>query len=277
MRLGLDLAQQRLPWDELARRARYAEDAGFDGVWGFDHFQPLYGSGPGECFEGYTTLAALSGLTTRVRLGLLVGGVTYRHPSLLAAQAITIDHASAGRLELSLGAAWFDREHDELGIPFPPTSARIDMLDEALTIVRGLLTEDDFSFEGRHWQLRDATLLPRPVQKPCPPIWIGASGEKRMLPLVARHADAWHSFGDPVTLAHKSRLLDELAVDAGREPATILRAASLDLSAPWGEVRRTADELGRAGFGYLVCSWPSEGQARLDEFAEEMLPELSAS
>ena len=119
MRFGLDIAQQRVPWSEVASRARFADELGFDGIWGFDHFQPMYGEGPGECFEGNTTLAALSGMTERVRLGLLVAGMTYRHPSVFAAEAITIDHASNGRLELAYGAAWFEQEHRELGIPFP--------------------------------------------------------------------------------------------------------------------------------------------------------------
>src|SRR5258705_11325075 len=105
MRFGLDIAQQRIRWSEVAARARFADDLGFDGIWGFDHFQPMYGEGPGECFEGNTTLAALSGITSRARLGLLVTGMTYRHPSILAAEAITIDHASNGRFELAYVAA----------------------------------------------------------------------------------------------------------------------------------------------------------------------------
>lgn len=276
MRIGLDLAQQRISFAELVARARFADEAGFDGIWGFDHYQPMYGSGPGECFEGNTTLAALSGHTTRTRLGLLVTGVTYRHPSVLAAEAMTIDHASGGRFDLSLGAAWFEPEHRALGIPFPSTAERIEMLDEALTIVRGLLTTDGFSFEGRHWQLHDATLHPRPVQSPHPPIWIGASGERKMLPLAARHADVWHTFGDVDTIARKSRLLDELTAEAGRDPAAIGRAASLSLSEPWDEVRANAEGLRAAGVGHLICGWPSEGRARLDEFVTELLPELQA-
>ena len=126
MRFGLDVAQQRMTWDELVRRVQLAEELGFEGVWGFDHFQPMYGEGPGETFEGMTTLAALAGVTSRIRLGLLVTGVTYRHPSVLAAQAVTVDHASHGRLDLSLGAAWYDKEHHELGIPFPPLAERYD-------------------------------------------------------------------------------------------------------------------------------------------------------
>ena len=149
MRFGLDVAQQRMPWDEVVSRVQFAEELGFDGAWGFDHFQPMYGDGPGETFEGMTTLAALAGVTTRIRLGLLVTGVTYRHPSVLAAQAVTIDHASHGRLELSLGAAWFDKEHDELGIPFPSTSSRFDLLEDTLEIVQRLFTGDVVSYEGR--------------------------------------------------------------------------------------------------------------------------------
>src|SRR3954447_20475145 len=145
-----------MPFDEVVARTQFAEDLGFDGAWGFDHFEPMYGEGPGECFEGVTTLAALAGLTTRVRLGLLVTGVTYRHPSVLAAQALTIDHASAGRLELSLGAAWFDKEHHELGIPFPPTGERFDLLEDALEIVTRLFSGDVVSYDGHQVSLREA-------------------------------------------------------------------------------------------------------------------------
>src|ERR1700709_930543 len=134
MRFGLDLAQQRMPWDELVSRVRFAEDLGFDGAWGFDHFQPMYGDGPGETFEGMATLAALAGVTSRIRLGLLVTGVTYRHPSILASQAMTIHPPSHCRLDLSLGAAWFEDEHRQLGIPFPSTGERFDLLEDALEI-----------------------------------------------------------------------------------------------------------------------------------------------
>ena len=126
MDFGLDIAQQRMSWSEIVGRAQFAEGLGFTGVWGFDHFQPMYGDGPGECFEGNTTLAALTGVTSKVRLGLLVTGMTYRHPAVFAAEAITIDHASCGRLELSYGAAWFEKEHTELGIALPVLRDRID-------------------------------------------------------------------------------------------------------------------------------------------------------
>ncbi len=271
MRFGLDIAQHRVSWPELAARARFADELGFDGVWGFDHFQPMYGEGPGECFEGNTTLAALSGVTERARLGLLVTGMTYRHPSVFAAEAITIDHASNGRLELSYGAAWFEKEHVELGIPFPPLKERIDAFEEAVQIVRGLLTTDDFTFDGRHYRVRNATLLPRPVQHPHPPIWIGASGEKRMLPIAARHADVWHCFGPPSYLAAKSARLSALAEAAGRDPGDIRRAASLSLEDDLDGVGRLVDEWQAAGFDYLVCGWPTEGRVLVERFARRFL------
>lgn len=259
-----------MPWPELARRVRLAEDLGFDGVWGFDHLQPMYGEGPGECFEANTTLAAWAGLTSRIRLGTLVTGMTYRHPSVFAAEAITIDHASGGRLELSYGAAWFDKEHRELGIPFPSLGERVNAFEEAVQIVRGLLTTDNFTFEGRYFHTRDATLRPRPVQQPHPPIWIGASGERRMLPIAAKYADVWHCYGTPRALTEKSERLSYLAADAGRDPAKITRASSLsidDVDEAAADVERWRD----AGFDYLVCGWPGAGEANVEAFAERHL------
>ena len=274
MRFGIDVAQQRMPWDEVVSRVRFAEDLGFDGAWGFDHFQPMYGEGPGECFEGMTTLAALAGQTSRIRLGLLVTGMTYRHPSVLAAQAVTIDHASHGRLDLSLGAAWFDPEHDALGIPFPSTGERFDLLEDALEITTRLFTGERVSYEGRRVSLRDAQLRPLPVQRPRPPIWIGGNGPRRTLPLVARYADAWHAFGTPTSLEAASTRIDELAAAAGRDPSGILRAGSLSLSDPWDTVRKYLGKWRDAGWGYLVCGWPEEGRGRVEEFVAEVMPEF---
>lgn len=269
VRLGLDIAQQRLEWSEVLRRARLAEDLGFDGVWGFDHFVPMYGEGPGNCFEGMTTLAALGAATTRVRLGLLVTGATYRHPSVLAAEAVTIDHISSGRLELAVGAAWFEREHRELGIPFPPTRERIDRLEDTVEVIRRLCTGEPVSYEGRTLRLQDATLRPLPVQRPHPPIWIGASGERRMLPLVGRVADVWHCFGGPADLQRKWEIVARAAQAAGREPGSILRSGSLSISGDLDVARRELDAHRSAGTGYLVCGWPDEGQARVEEFMSE--------
>jgi F420-dependent oxidoreductase-like protein len=274
MRFGLDIAQQRMPWDELVRRVRFAEELGFDGAWGFDHFQPMYGEGPGEAFEGMTTLAALAGVTTRIRLGLLVTGVTYRHPSILAAQALTIDHASHGRLELSLGAAWFDQEHHELGIPFPSTRERFDLLEDALEIVTRLFTGDVVSYDGHVVSLRDARLQPPPVQQPHPPIWVGGTGPRRTLPLVAKFADVWHAFGTPNSLRDAYARIDELATQAGRDPSAILRAGSLSLD-DLDTARKHAEKWRDAGYGYLVCGWPGAGDAQVEQFVREVAPDFT--
>jgi alkanesulfonate monooxygenase SsuD/methylene tetrahydromethanopterin reductase-like flavin-dependent oxidoreductase (luciferase family) len=276
MRFGLDIAQQRMPWDEVASRVRFAEELGFEGAWGFDHFEPMYGDGPGETFEGMTTLAALAGMTSRIRLGLLVAGVTYRHPSVFTAEALTIDHASHGRLDLSIGAAWFDKEHDELGIPFPSTGRRFDLLEDALEIMTRLFTGEVVSYEGRVVSLRDAQMRPTPVQQPHPPIWIGGSGPRRTLPLVARYADVWHSWGTPNTLRETNEYVDKLATEAGRDPSSIMRASSLSLD-DIDTARKHAGKWRDAGYGYLVCGWPDSGRAQVERFAREVMPEFTAA
>ena len=274
MRFGIDVAQQRMPFDEVVSRVQFAEDLGFDGAWGFDHFQPMYGEGPGEAFDGVTTLAALSGMTSRIRLGLLVTGVTYRHPSVFATQMVTIDHASHGRLELSLGAAWHDKEHTELGIPFPSTSERFDLLEDALEITTRLMTGERVSYDGRIVSLRDAQVLPRPVQSPHPPIWIGGNGPRRTLPLVARYADVWHGFGTPNSMQESSARIDELAAEAGRDPASIMRAGSLSID-DLDTARKHATKWRDAGYGYLVVGWPGAGRSQVEAFARDVMPDFT--
>src|ERR1700737_1136052 len=209
------------------------------------------------------------------RVQSAVAGITYRPPSILATEAITVDHISRGRLELGLGAAWHQPEHEALGIPFPPLKERAERLGEGVPVIRLLMTKDRASFSGRHYQLESASYHPRPVQRPHPPIWIGAGGAQLMFPIVARQADAWHAFGSEESMARKSRLLDQLAEKAGRDPKAILRSASLSLSRPWDQVRRRAAQLRSAGFAYLIAEWPSEGKGRLEEFVEKVMPELS--
>jgi F420-dependent oxidoreductase-like protein len=274
MRLGLDVAQHQLDWAEILRRVRHAEDAGFDGAWVFDHFKPLYGDPAGPCMEGWTLLAALAASTQRIRLGALVTGATYRHPSVLAAQAVTVDQVSSGRLELGIGAAWFDREHRELGIPFPPAGERAERLEEAVEVLKRLMTEDGATFQGRHYRLQAASYHPRAVQRPHPPIWIGAGGERRTIPIAARHADVWHGFGTVETLRRRAQVLHHAAEAAGRDPAAIVRASDLSISESWDEVRERAESLADLGFSYLVVSWPSEGWGRLDEFVSRVMPQL---
>jgi F420-dependent oxidoreductase-like protein len=274
MRFGIDVSQHQQTWDELLSRTRFAEDLGFEGAWVFDHFKPLYGDPRGPCLEGWTLLAALSAATERIRLGTLVTGITYRHPSILATEAVTVDHVSGGRLELAVGAAWFEQEHVELGIDFPVAKERIARLDEAVQVMKLLMTTDDVSFDGRYTELRRASYNPKPVQKPHPPLWIGGSGERLMLPLVARHADAWHSFGSVESLRRRSSVVAEHAERAGRDPSAITKAAGLSISEPWDEVTSQAEKLRDIGIDYLTVSWPAEGRPRVEEFTEKVIPRL---
>lgn len=267
MRIGIDIAQQHLPWVEIESRARFADEAGFEGLWLFDHFKAMYADPDGPCFEAWTSLAALAAATERIRLGILVTGVTYRHPSVLASQAITVDHVSGGRLDFSLGAAWFEPEHRAFGIPFPPVGERVDRFEEALTVYKALLTTDAADVDGDHYRLEAATMRPRPVQTPWPPIWIGASGEARMLPLAARHADVWHCFGDPATLAHKWEVVRRSCDEIGRDPAEIRRGTNVSLDGDNDDVRRSLDALAGIGITDVIASWPGSGQGRVEEFA----------
>lgn len=274
MDYGLDIAQHHLTWDELLGRARLAEDAGLTGVWVFDHFTALYGDPTGPCMEGWTLLAALAAATDRVRIGALVTGATYRHPSLLATEAVTVDRVSGGRLELAVGAAWHEGEHRALGFDYLDVGGRIDRLEETIEVLQLLMTQDDVDYDGTHVQLRGATYRPRPVQRPHPPIWVGAGGPQRTVPLAGRLADVWHTSGSTEKLRRLSAILDESAEDAGRDPSEIRRATDLDLSQPWDEVRRAAEERAALGFSYLVLQWPAEGEARLEEFLDDVLPTL---
>ena len=271
MRFGIDVSQHQLTWEEITKRVAFAEEAGFDGAWVFDHYKAMYGDPTGPCMEGWSLLAALAATTKRIRLGALVTGVTYRHPSILATQAATVDVISGGRLEMSLGAAWFQPEHTELGIPFPRNGQRARRLEEAAQVVRLLFTEDRANFDGRYYELNDASYYPKPVQKPHPPIWIGAGGRQLTLPIAGRQADVWHGFGSPAQFRKMSEIVDRSAEEAGRDPSEITRATSLSISEPWDEVIEHAEAAREVGVGYLNVSWPGDGQSRVEEFVEKVM------
>jgi F420-dependent oxidoreductase-like protein len=273
VRFGLDVSQHQLTWEEIVARARLAEDTGFDGLWVFDHFTALYGDPDGPCLEGWTLLAALAVATTRIRLGTLVTGMTHRHPSVLAAEVVTVDHVSGGRVECAVGAAWNAEEHEELGIDFPGARERVERLEEGVQILRLLMSGERVSFDGEHDRLRGARYRPRPVQRPHPPIWIGGEGRRLMLPVVGRRADVWHTNGN--TFRDKWDVVRRSAEGAGRDPEAIVRASSLSISEPWDVVRRVFDERVASGISYLVVGWPTEGRGRLEEFVEQVMPELA--
>src|SRR3990170_2764487 len=195
LRFGLDVAQHQLTWDELVSRARLAEDAGLDGIWVFDHFKALYADPKGPALEAWTLLAGLARETSRIRLGTLVTGMTHRHPSVLAAEVVTVDHLSGGRVECAVGAAWNAEEHEELGIDLPAVRERVERLEEGVQVLRLLMSGERVSFDGRHYRLDGALYRPKPVQTQHPPIWIGAKGMRLALPAVGRQADVWHTRG----------------------------------------------------------------------------------
>jgi F420-dependent oxidoreductase-like protein len=210
-------------FEHVAGLATTAEDAGFDSVWVMDHFYqlPPLGGPDQPMLEAYTLLGALAARTRRVRLGTLVTGVTYRNPAILAKIVTTLDVISQGRAILGIGAAWYDVEHQGLGIGYPADRVRLDMLEEAVQVCRAMFTGDGVSFSGTHFRLDHARNLPRPVQPGGPRIMIGGGGEKRTLRLVARYADMCNVTGDAGTLARKIEVLRRHCAEAGRDPAEV--------------------------------------------------------
>jgi F420-dependent oxidoreductase-like protein len=210
-------------FEHVADLATAAEDAGFDSVWVMDHFfqLPPLGGPDQPMLEAYTLLGALAARTRRVQLGTLVTGVTYRNPAILAKIVTTLDVISRGRAILGIGGAWYEVEHQALGVDYPSDRVRLDMLEEAVQVCRAMFTGDDVSYTGGHYRLDHARNLPRPVQEGGPRIMIGGGGEKRTLRLVARYADQCNVTGDVATLARKVEVLRRHCADVGRDPAEV--------------------------------------------------------
>jgi F420-dependent oxidoreductase-like protein len=210
-------------FEHVAGLATAAEESGFDSVWVMDHFfqLPPLGGPDQPMLEAYTLLGALAARTQRVQLGTLVTGVTYRNPSILAKIVTTLDVISKGRAVLGIGGAWYDVEHQALGVDFPAAGVRLDMLEEAVQVCRAMFTGDDVSFAGRHYRIDHARNLPRPVRPGGPRIMIGGGGEKRTLRLVAKYADQCNVTGNAATLARKIEVLHRHCAEVGRDPAEI--------------------------------------------------------
>jgi len=223
LRFGLKLSGQDTTVEALRTVWRIADEGGFDHVWDFDHLASIGDGGPDRpIYEGWALQAAMAEATKRVRFGCLVTGNTYRHPVVLAKLAVTVDHLSGGRLEFGIGAAWAEVEHTMYGIE--GLDHRVGRLSESLRIIKSLWTEERIHFEGRYYRLSDAIANPKPIQKPYPPIWIGASGETT-LRLVARHADVWNiAGGDPERVKELTAKLEEACGAVGRNPAEIRRS-----------------------------------------------------
>jgi F420-dependent oxidoreductase-like protein len=211
-------------FEDVLQIARHAEASGWDGLWYADHFMPDGDVTSAPWPEAWTSLAGLAVSVPRIRLGTLVTGNTYRHPAVLAKMAATVDHLSAGRVVLGLGSGWQENEHRQYGIPYFDTGERLARLDEACQVIKSLYTETKSDFDGKYYQLKEASLEPKPVQKPLP-LLIGGGGEKVTLRIAARWADEWNVWGDPGVLRHKMSVLDAHCENVGRDASAIQRSA----------------------------------------------------
>jgi alkanesulfonate monooxygenase SsuD/methylene tetrahydromethanopterin reductase-like flavin-dependent oxidoreductase (luciferase family) len=272
MQIGVYLPQAGFSWNELRARVEACDALGIHSVWFMDHlYPPMLPDVP--AFEAWTTAAALAPLTERVRFGHLVLCNAFRHPALLAKMAITLDHASGGRLELGLGSGSYAAEFEAFGIPFPSGRERAARLGEALEVMRRLFDEPSVSFAGAHYRLRDAPSLPRPLQRPHPPIHVGGAGERHTLPIVARYADVWNC--PTYALAELPRKLAALRAECGRvgrDPATlrVSEEAVLALVARRDQVEaaraRAARRFAGPGWGFDAggyCGTPDDVAARI--------------
>ncbi len=214
------------PWQELTGEAQYVEATGWDGIWVADHFMPNPQNDLGPVGEAWTVLAGLAVSTSRVRLGTLVTGNTYRNPGVLAKQAAQVDLISGGRLVLGLGSGWQQNEHEAYDIPFHTVGGRLRRLEESVQIIRSLLDNERTTFEGRYYSFKDAPLMPKPSQAHLP-ILIGGGGEQVTLRMVAKYADEWNVWGSPGTLTRKGDILSRYCEEVGRDPKSIRRSAQV--------------------------------------------------
>ncbi|HEX9776029.1 MAG TPA: LLM class F420-dependent oxidoreductase [Actinomycetota bacterium] len=269
----------------FARLVRGVEDAGFDTLWVMDHFfqlDPMLGSADEPMLEGHTALSVAAGMTQRVRLGALVAGVIYRHPSLLVKTVTTLDVLSGGRAWLGVGAAWYQRECEGLGFEFPRPAARFEMLEEALRIAHQTWQGDRSPIHGKHFRLEEPVVSPAPVTRPRPPILIGGGGERKTLRLVARYAEACNLFaqsGEEV-LRHKLDVLERHCADAGRDPGTVEKTVTVPVNFDKASSQEVIDRcagLSRLGFDHAIFNVARDYTVEpLARVGTEIIPALAA-
>lgn len=268
VRFGIHSGPQHTTFGEYLKLWKTVEDWGYDWASVFDHFLPIQSDPEGPCFEGPTLLSAMAAHTSKIRCGILVVGNTYRNPAVLANIAATIDHVSGGRLELGVGAGWYELEHNQYGIPFHTTGRRIRALGETCKILKSMWTEDRTSFKGRYYEITDALCEPKPVQKPHIPLWVGGAGEHLTLRVVAESADGWNTFF--MSESDYQRKLDILSSHCdktGRNPADIRK--SLVIQAVVGE---TDDEVSERA-ARLAARFGTTDISALKQFAVMGTPE----
>jgi len=276
--------QQGCSYDDQLAIARRAEAAGFETLLRSDHYDSFPGEGGRPTTDAWTVVAGLARETERIRLGVLVSPVTFRHPGALAKIVATVDEMSGGRVEVGVGAGWNEPEHAHHGLAFPPIEIRAEMLEEQLAILRGLWEEPDgWSFEGRHYRVPGSVFRPRPVQQPSPPLIVGGEGSPRSMRIAVRFADEFNlSSATPERVADRFGRLDEIARDAGRDPSSILHSTMVGVlvGRDSGEVqRRTSVLLEQFGLADAGTAWletrrprwifgtPDEARAAVDRFA----------
>ena len=214
--------QEGVTWEQWLALARACEDAGLDALFRSDHYVSVQDRPERGSLDAWATLAALAQATSRLRLGTLVSPATFRHPSVLAKMATTVDHVSGGRVEVGIGAGWHEPEHTAYGFPFPPVAARLEALEEQVEIVHRSWSEGPFSFSGRHWSVEALDAVPKPVQRPHPNLIVGGRGGRRSLAVAARWADEYNTvFVTPDVCRERRAALDAACAAAGRDPAGV--------------------------------------------------------
>jgi alkanesulfonate monooxygenase SsuD/methylene tetrahydromethanopterin reductase-like flavin-dependent oxidoreductase (luciferase family) len=276
---GWKASQQQAGIDDQRAVWREVDESGFDSIWLFDHFLAMGGGRrSGDILEAWTLLGALAEATRRVRIGTLVTSNLYRHPGILAKMAVTVDHVSAGRLVMGLGAGGDPEADPRLGLPDLGARDRIDRLDEACQVLTSLWTQPVTTFTGKHYTIDGLESDPKPVQRPHPPLWLASNGARYGLRVVARRADVWlaASMGpdDHAELAALSRALDRHCADAGRDPATIRRAVQFRMPDGADETLRAAERYVAGGFTDLVLLSRRGAEALAGAVA--LLPRLRA-
>jgi len=272
---------QNMTWDKTVERWQLFERLGFESAWLCDHLvQPSRPTGP--YFEAWSLLAGLAARTEKIRVGILVTSNTFRFPQIVAKMSVTVDHISNGRLEIGLGAGWYEPEHSMFGIPLPETKELVSRFKEAVQVVDLMTREDTSSFDGEYYQLRNALSRPASVQKPRPPLMLGAFGP-RMLKIVARYADTWNAFGTPEEMRERNQMLDDYCRELGRDPDTLDRSlyywvpkADLD---PWTSkdaFYSVLEPYVEAGVNQFILDQPGDSQInQLDWVASEVLPKYA--
>jgi F420-dependent oxidoreductase-like protein len=268
MRFGFKVPHQSTTWSSVAEVWKAGDELEiFESAWTYDHLVALRAVAGGididpqaPMLDGWALLPALAAVTSRLRIGNLVTCVPLRHPVALAKLATTVDEISGGRLEFGLGAGWMESEAAMYGTELGSVRDRLDRLEEAVEVIRGLLSSDSFDYQGRFYRLRNARIEPRPLVRR-PRIWIGGNGEKRTLRIVARHADAWNYTalrpgGELEAFAAKCQILAERCAEIGRDPAEVLITAQLSLGSDPGAFGELAAKWGEAGAEYIVVMLP---------------------